>query len=279
MKTALMLGTFDGVHKGHLQVLSVPCGYKKIAVTFIQSPKSVMLGKEEAITLFEEKCRILKLAGADEIYPLDFCDVRDISAENFLNMLYEKFSPSLISCGFNYRFGKGGEGDTELLSRFCAERGIEFKCANEVCFGGQTVSSTLIRGYIKSGEPAAANKLLFEPFSFCAEVRQGDMRGRTIGFPTINQKYPEGLVELRHGVYKVKVITEDGEYIGISDIGLRPTYPTDGVISETHIKDFSGNLYGKQVRIIPLEFLREEKKFESIDALKEQIAKDLDKIK
>lgn len=279
MKNALMLGTFDGVHKGHIEVLTVPYGYKKIAVTFIKSPKAVISGKEEAITPFEEKCRILKAAGVDEIYPLDFCKVRDIAAEDFLNILLTELKPSLISCGFNYRFGKDGVGNTELIFRFCKEKGIEFRCASAVEVDGKTVSSTLIRNYLKSGDIETANRLLFEPFGFCAQVKKGAQRGRTIGFPTINQQYPQGIVELKHGVYKVKVITDSGEYIGIADIGIRPTYPTDGVISETYIKDFSGDLYGKNIKIIPLEFLRDEKRFDSIEALKKQIAEDLDKIK
>ena len=116
-----------------------------------------------------------------------------------------------------------------------------------------------------------ANELLFEPFGFEAEVRKGDQRGRTIGFPTINQKYPDELVKLKFGVYKVKVIVQNQEYIGMCDIGNRPTYPTNEVIVETFIKDFSGDLYFKNVKIVPIEFLREEKKFESLEDLKNQI--------
>lgn len=278
MRNALMLGTFDGVHKGHLAVLSPKGDFRKIAVTFAKSPKSVMSGINEAIVTFENRCRILKEIGIDEVHPLDFSLVKNIEAEDFLKYLYKEYNPALISCGFNFRFGKGGKGDYNLLLEFTKKHNIELNCVSPIKFGEEVVCSTLIRNYLKNGEIEKANELLFEPFCFEAEVRKGDQRGRTIGFPTINQKYPEELVKLKFGVYKVKVIVGNEEYIGLSDIGNRPTYPTNEVIAETFIKDFSGDLYFKNVKIVPLEFLREEKKFESLEALKNQIAEDLKRI-
>lgn len=278
MKNALMLGTFDGVHKGHLAVLSPKGNFKKIAVTFAKSPKAVMSGISESITTFENKCRILTEVGVDEVHPLDFSLVKNIEPEDFLEYLLKEYNPALISCGFNFKFGKGGKGDTKLLSEFCQKNGIELACAEPIKIGDEVVCSTLIRNYLKNGEIDKANELLFEPFCFEAEVRKGDQRGRTIGFPTINQKYPDELVKLKFGVYKVKVIVQNQEYIGMCDIGNRPTYPTNEVIVETFIKDFSGDLYFKNVKIVPIEFLREEKKFESLEDLKNQIAEDLKRI-
>lgn len=278
MKNALCLGTFDGVHIGHRAVFALAESMYRIAVTFKKPPKAIISGKEELIYTFEEKCRILKKIGINEILPLDFEKVRDISPENFLEDLYEKYNPSVIACGFNYRFGKNGEGNTDLLFDFCKKKGIEFKFAEPIKYDGETVSSTIIRNNLKNGEIEKANKLLYEPFSFTATVNHGEMRGRTIGFPTINQVYPKELTLIKNGVYKVKVIAENKEYSGISDVGKRPTYPLDYTISETYIKDFSGDLYGKEVKIIPLQFLREEKKFKNLTELKKQIAEDLNKI-
>ena len=116
---------------------------------------------------------------------------------------------------------------------------------------------------------------MLKPFSFSAEVIKGDSRGRTIGFPTINQKYPQELVKIKFGVYKTKVLVDGKEFDGVTNIGLRPTFESDYVISETYIKNFSGDLYGKTVRIIPCKFLREEKKFSSLLELKNQIEKDI----
>jgi riboflavin kinase/FMN adenylyltransferase len=117
------------------------------------------------------------------------------------------------------------------------------------------------------------------PFFFEAEVLQGDKRGRTIGFPTINQKYPEDLVKVKFGVYKTKVIADGKAYDGITNIGLRPTFESEYIISETFIKDFSGDLYGKTVKIVLEEFIRPEVKFGSLEELKQQIEKDINYIK
>lgn len=277
MKNALMLGTFDGVHIGHKRVLQIEGDYKKIAVTFAKSPKSVISGVNEAITTFADKCRILKNIGIDEVHPLDFELVRDIKAQDFLGYLYKEYKPSLISCGFNYNFGKNGEGNHALLAEFCKKNDITLRCVPPVKCKESVVSSTLIRNYLRAGEIERANELLSEPFCFSAEVRHGEKRGRTIGFPTINQVYPNELVEIKFGVYKVKVTVDGKEYFGIADIGHRPTYPTNEVVSETFIKNFSGDLYGKTVKITPIGFIREEIKFDSLEQLKDRIAKDLNK--
>lgn len=276
MKTALCLGTFDGLHKGHRAVLNLPSDYKKIAVTFKTPPKASKQNEPMLIMSLEDKCKALYKCGIDEIHLLDFDKVKDISPFEFLQFLKKEFSPSLISCGFNYRFGKGGEGDAIYLAAFCEENNIEFKCVQSVNLNGNSVSSTVIRETIKNGEVEKANKLLFEPFSFETEVLQGDKRGRTIGFPTINQKYPTETVRLKFGVYKTKVSFRGKEFDGITNIGIRPTYKSDYVISETYIKNFSGDLYGENVKITPVKFLREEKKFNSIEELKKQIEKDLE---
>lgn len=278
MKNALCLGTFDGVHIGHRAVIALADGYNRIAVTFKKPPRAVVSGKEELICTFENKCAILKRNGINEIAPLDFEEVKNISARDFFSFLLETYNPAVIVCGFNYRFGKNGEGDTGLLSELCRKNGVAFKYSEPVEYGGEPVSSTAIRGYIKNGEIEKANSLLSEPFSFIATVKHGAERGRTIGFPTINQEYPKELVKLKKGVYKVKIDIDGKEYLGISDIGQRPTYPIDYIISETFIADFSGDLYGKEIKITPTLFLREEKKFSGLDELKKQLEEDLNKI-
>lgn len=275
MENAIALGTFDGVHKGHRAVLRLPDAYKKIAVTFSVPPKAVLKGDVSLIQTPEDKCRILKNIGIDEVLLLNFEDVRNMAPQEFLQFLKDKYNPRLISCGFNYRFGKNGEGDCDTIKNFCEKNGIIFKKTEPVRFEDDIISSTYIRGLLKNGLVKEANELLSEPFSFETEVIDGDHRGRTIGFPTANQKYPENLVKLRFGVYKTRIEVEGETYFGITDIGIRPTYELDYIISETYIKNFSGDLYGKKIRIIPLEFLREEKKFSSLYELEEQIKKDI----
>ncbi len=278
-KTAIALGTFDGVHLGHRAVLDLPNDYKRVAVTFIAPPKTEFSGKKELITTTRDKCERLRKIGIDEICLLEFSKVKDMSAKDFLDFLNQKYAPSMISCGFNYRFGKNGGGNTEILKEYCKAKAIELKIHNCICYDSVPVSSTLIREMLACGKIEEANKLLTEPFSFTAEIINGDKRGRTIGFPTINQKYPEELVKIKFGVYKTLVEFDGEKYTGITDIGIRPTYESDYVISETHILDFSGDIYGKEVKITPLSFLREEKKFLTLQELKNQIDADLKYIK
>lgn len=275
MKTAIALGTFDGVHIAHRFVLSVPNEYKKVAVTFKMPPKMFFEGESELLMTYEDKVLALKSLGFSEIVSLDFEKVKNTEASEFLELLYEQYNPSLISCGFNYRFGKNGGGDVALLKTFCEKKGIECRVCEAVTVDGQAVSSTLIRKLLKQGEIKKANELLASEFSFTASVDHGDERGRTIGFPTLNQKYPEDLVKIKFGVYKTKVLFDGEEYDGITNIGIRPTFETDYVISETFIKDFSGELYGKDVKIVPKKFLRDEIKFASLEELKKQIEKDI----
>lgn len=275
MKRAIALGTFDGVHKGHRAVLSLPADMQKTAVIFAQPPKALLSGEPSSIMTAEDKCAALKKIGIDEVFTLDFNRVKDMPPADFLIFLKEKFTPDLISCGFNYHFGKNAAGNTDMLHDFCRQNGIEFNCHCAACEGGEPISSTRIREHLKNGEIEAANDLLTFPFSFTAEVISGDRRGRTIGFPTINQKYPSELIPLKFGVYRSKIIADGSEYEGITNIGIRPTFKTDYIISETYIIGFSGNLYGKSVKIEPLKFVRGEVKFSSVDELKRQIAADI----
>lgn len=276
MKTAVALGTFDGLHNAHREVLSLPDGYKKTAVIFKMPPKMLMSGKSELLSGFDDKCRLLKEFGIDEIITLDFDKVKNTSPEDFLTYLKNDVGADFIACGFNYRFGKNGAGDTQMLEAFCKQNSIKLRISSPYLLSdGNALSSSYIRSLIKNGEIEKANSFLYKPFSFTAKVNKGDQRGRTIGFPTINQKYPEMLVNLRFGVYKTEISVDGKKYEAITDVGHRPTYETDYVISETFIKNFSGDLYGKDVTVTLLKFLRDEKKFASLDELKEQIEKDL----
>lgn len=279
MKTAIALGTFDGIHIAHRLVLELPDGYKKTAVIFRKPPKMFFNLETELLMTFETKLEKLKKMGFSDITVLDFQKVKNVSANDFLEFLYTKFNPQMISCGFNYRFGNNGAGDTELLQKFCDRKGIVLKICQPVKKDGVMVSSTQIRNLLKCGYIEKANEMLKEPFSFTAEVIKGEQRGRTIGFPTANQKYPEDLVKPKFGVYKTKAYIDGNIYDGITDIGIRPTFESDYVISETHLKNFQGNLYGKTVTIMFEKFLREEKKFDSLEELKKQIKKDISQIK
>lgn len=273
---SIALGMFDGVHLGHQAVLksATEGGFKSVAVTFASLPFKTggwLMTKEQ-------KEAELKKQGIDEVFFLDFCEVCDMSPDEFMSYIQKKYCVKKICCGFNYHFGRRAQGNTEFLQKYCDERNIELSVCERVCFEGETVSSSYIRSLLSDGNIARASLLLTRPFSFKAKVSHGDRRGRSIGFPTTNQVYPEDLATPRFGVYKTKVIIDNKEYVGVSNIGMRPTYRNDFVSAETFIKDFSGDCYGKEIELSLLEFLRPERQFDSIDSLKAAIADDLSKI-
>ena len=277
MKNAVALGTFDGLHKGHLAVLDLPHNYHKIAITFKQPPKAHNANTSIMLLTTEEKCNRLINMGFEPVC-LDFNEAKQIPAEDFLQQIKEQYDPAYISCGFNYRFGHNGLGDTELLQNFCTQSGIILNVCPPVTDGEEVISSSRIRNYLSNGEIESANRLLSEPFSFEARVSAGDGRGRTLGYPTINQRYPAELARIKFGVYATDIVIDGKLYHGITNIGTRPTFPVDYIVSETFIQDFSADVYGKMVKIILRRFLRAEKKFTGAEELALQIKKDIENI-
>ena len=167
MKTAVALGTFDGLHTAHRDVLNLPDGYKKIAITFEVPPKMVVFGESELLLSKKDKCRYLKELGIDEIVILDFNKVRNDSPEKFLSFLKNDIGADYIACGFNYRFGKNGAGDTALLSDYCNKNSIELRVSKPYLLSdGKPLSSSYIRSLLKNGEMEKATEVLYKPFSF-----------------------------------------------------------------------------------------------------------------
>ncbi|MBO7520540.1 MAG: hypothetical protein J6T73_07165 [Clostridia bacterium] len=274
MKTAVVLGTFDGLHKGHRAVIEAAGGFYTVAVTFGIPPKAVLSGELKLLMTMEDKAAGLKALGVNEIYSLDFSKVCNISPGDFLLHITEKFSPSLIVCGFNYRFGKDAAGDTGTLSSFCKRHGIDLKIAESVG-GDKPVSSSALRALIAKGDTAAANEQIYGGFGFSSPVLHGDCRGRVLGFPTVNQEFPAELTVPKFGVYASKVIIDGREYESITNLGVRPTYKTDFTGCETFIKDFTGDIYGKTVTLKLLRFVRPERKFSSRRELENTVKADI----
>ena len=275
MKTAIALGTFDGLHAGHRAVIEKTADFFSVAVTFRIPPKNVISGKSQLLILPEQRTALLKRLGVNQVDMQNFEDVRDVEASVYLEDLYERYKPSRIVCGYNYRFGKNATGDTAFLGEFCKKNNVEFCCVDALCDGENEISSTVIREYIKSGEIQKANDLLLAPFSFTAKVVHGDKRGRTLGFPTANQVYPELLVKAKFGVYISRVTIDGKLYDAITNVGIRPTFKTDTVGCETYIKGFCGDIYGVVMKTELVRFIREEQKFDSLDELKRAISNDI----
>lgn len=275
MKNAVVLGTFDGVHLGHKAVIENAKGYCVTAVTFKKAPRAYFDGKTKALMTSEDRIRRLETLGVTNTVMLEFNSVKDISSIDFLDKIREEYKPLLICCGYNYHFGKNAKGDTALLSEYCKKHNIELSVSECVKIDKIPVSSTLIREKISLGKIDEANKMLGYNFGFKAEVVNGDKRGRTLGFPTINQAFPDELTLPLFGVYETRVTINSKTYRAITNIGHRPTFLTDKVFCETYIENFSGEVYGDTVDLRFIKFIREEKKFSSPDELKQTIAQDV----
>ena len=272
---AAALGSFDGLHLGHRQVigntLSVP-GLRPAVITFQQNP-SVSLQKKPVplLTTNEQKLALLEEMGVEVVYLLPFDRIRDMEPEDFVEALYRVCRIRALSCGFNFRFGKNGRGDAGLLKELCREKGIELSVTPPVSVAGETVSSTRIRACLEQGDVQQAGQLLGRPFGYDFEVTHGRQLGRTWGTPTINQPFPAGYVLPRFGVYASLVEVEGQKYYGVTNIGVKPTVGSDCALSETWIPEFSGDLYGKKVPVELLDFIRPERKFDSLEQLKNEI--------
>ena len=275
MKRAVALGTFDGVHSGHRAVLKHSSDYLLTVITFGFPPKSYFSGNTELLMTVDDRKKALYELGAEKVVILDFEKVKDTDADIFLNSIKADYSPDLILCGFNYKFGKNATGNTELIRKFCIENGIELSVCPAIENNGLPLSSTYIRNLITAGDIESANRYIYGGFGFTSTVLHGDKRGRKIGFPTINQSFPEELIKPKFGVYASRIIIDGKSYNCVTNIGVRPTFKTEKVTCESFIFDFSDDIYGKSVTLKPLRFLREEKKFDGLTTLKKAIDNDL----
>lgn len=280
--TSLALGNFDGVHTGHCAVISEAVQMARRwellpgAVVFREHPQAVLRGCAPA-RLCDDRMRLraFEAAGAQAICVVDFQEIMRLSPEAFVEqILVRRLHARALSCGYDYRFGGGCTGDAAKLRELCQGYGIRFSMAEEVDFCGLPVSSTRIRAALEQGRPEEANAMLGRPFCYDFTVVGGDRRGRKLGAPTINQFFPSGFVVPKFGVYASKTLVEGRYHPSVTNIGMRPTIGTQSLRSETYIMDFSGDLYGQNIEVSLLHFLRGEVRFESLDALRAQIAAD-----
>ena len=275
---AVAVGNFDGIHLGHRALLlKLTEEAKRLdlpAVVFSfdpdDNPKSALLLADKS-----QKSKLLRKLGVDVLVSGRFSDFRDVTATDFaMGFLLGELGAKSIICGYDFRFGKGREGSVALLRELLLPEGVEVCVPQAVETDGTPVSSSLIRNLVSSGEVAKASALLGRYFSFSSRVCEGARLGRRLGFPTINQPYPQTMVKPRFGVYAVYIKLEGGIYSGVANFGVKPTVGGSEPICETHIFDYSGDCYGKTAEIYFVEFLREEEKFDSLEQLKEQIERD-----
>ena len=287
LKRAIALGFFDGVHIGHGALLNKTkqrareMGAVPSVLSFDVHPDTLVFGKDVPL--------INSALGREEIIRRCY-GISDVVFIHFsrqtMQMPWQEFADNIISqlglvwivVGHDFCFGYRGEGTAKKLRDYCAERKIGCDIIEPVCLDGRIVSSTYIRTLIADGDMEQAARYLGHPHTLQDTVHSGYHLGTKLGAPTINMSFPEGVIVPRHGVYAAKVYLEDGsEHIAVANIGVRPTVSEDQSVNvETHLIEFSGNLYGRQARVEFYRFLRPERKFPDYEALSRQIRQDAD---
>ncbi len=277
---AIALGNFDGVHRGHQKLfeLAGEKGHKKVAWTFTTLAKPGLV--VPYLTDMKAKLALFKEYGLDYAIFEEFESVRELDYICFARKyLVENFSPARVVCGFNFRFGHKGVGDAEMLRDLLSEIGVDVDVMQPVFRHSKTVSSSAIRVAVMLGDMDGAFDLLGHPFSVNFPVCHGKELGRKLGIPTINQNFPEGHIIPRHGIYACTASVDGNIYIAVTNIGTRPTVSGNYVNCETHIINYSGDLYDKEVKIDFYGYLRDEMRFGSVDELASQIRKDIESAK
>ena len=280
----LALGFFDGVHIAHRALIAraKECASElgaRLGVFTFPSKGSVKSGAPR-IYGDGEKLGIFESLGVDFTVLADFSSLSSLSAEKFVSdVLISDLGAAVCAAGFNFRFGKGASGNSATLSALMAENGARAVIEDELSDGGQTVSASRIRTLLSDGEISEAARLLGEPYSLTGEVERGNSMGKRLGYPTVNIRIGSGRALPRRGVYKSSVEVDGKIHKGLTNLGTCPTLGEREVHAETYILGFSGDLYGKRVRVRLLEFLRDERRFNSPDELKMQINVDINTIK
>ena len=287
IRRAIALGFFDGVHIGHGALLektkerAAEIGATASVLSFDVHPDKLVFGNDVPLinsSLGREEI-IRRCYGIDNVVFLHFNKhTMRIPWKDFLDEIIERLNLVWIVVGHDFRFGYKGEGTSEKLKAYCEEKGIGCDIIQAVTLDGRIVSSTYIRTLIAEGEMEEAARYLGHPHTLADTVRSGYHLGTRLGTPTINMCFPDGVIVPRHGVYAAKVYLEDGSsHIAVCNVGVRPTVSENNRVNiESHLLDFSGNLYGRQARIEFYRFIRPEKKFGSFEELAEQIHRDAD---
>ena len=279
---AVSLGNFDGVHKGHQKLMKENIKISKAknlrpsVLLFKENTKNILNGEREYLTSLEDKIEILKNLGIECFCLLEFSDkFKDLSPYEFIEkILYKKLNTKYVIVGDNYRFGKMAKGDIKTLKKYEEDFAYKTKVVDFELDDGKIINSTDIRQMVREGKIEKANKDLGHPFKMQGKVIKGAQRGRLLNFPTANLKPSFKYVTAKSGVYFTRVNIDRDCYYALTDIGTNPTFENKKMKIETYIMDFSKDIYGKNISIEFLEYLRPDYKFNSPEELIAQMEKD-----
>jgi riboflavin kinase / FMN adenylyltransferase len=269
----LAIGEFDGVHLGHREVIR---GADTV-LTFEPHPRTVVApdSAPKLLTSLATKTDLVASLGVDELVVIPFDGDRMAqTAQEFIDHeLVERLGAQRVSVGENFRFGNRARGDADLLR---AQDAFETRVVEMVELEGEIISSTHIRGLVAAGDVTTAERFLGAPFHMRGIVAHGDKRGRTLGFPTANLVPDPRLVVPDHGIYACRAEVDGATHVAAVNVGVRPTFKTGrGLLVEAFLLDFDGDIYGRELRLDFLERLRGERRFDSVEALIEQMGQDV----
>jgi riboflavin kinase/FMN adenylyltransferase len=284
--TVVTLGTFDGLHLGHHRIVesviqkAEQIGARNFLITFDPHPRKVIPGRDDVklLSTLEEKIKILEELGLENLFIIKFTtEFSKQTPEQFVEKyLVNGIGLKEIVVGYDHHFGKGRDGDFELLKKLGQRFGFAVTLIPEYSIGGENVSSTKIRNALLTGDILTANRLLGRFYSFKGRVVKGDGRGKDLGFPTANLSVEDNdkLIPAK-GIYASECFIEGDKYYGLLSLGSRPTFYNDGlIIPEFYIFDFNKSIYDKILEVNLVERIRDEEKFNSVEELIAQMKKD-----
>lgn len=284
--SAVAIGKFDGIHRGHQSLLrhileQKEKGLRAVVFTFDLSPAVLFSGESlPELTTKREKRKLFEELGIDVLieFPLNK-ESAAMSAEEFIErVLAEQMKTAYVAAGTDLSFGRGGKGDTKLLEKFAGQYGYRTDIIEKVCLDGVEISSSYVREVVKAGDMEKAERLIGEAYSVSGTVAHGKKLGRRLGMPTVNLLPEIEKLLPPYGVYFSEVSYGDRVYKGITNIGCKPTVNNEkqaGV--ETYLYDFAQEIYGKEITVRLFSFHRPEMKFQSVEELKKQMAADIAK--
>ncbi len=279
------MGTYDGLHLGHQALLARlrehagRLGVPTLMVTFEPMPREFLTpdNPPARLTSLRERWRCLEHMQLDGLCVLRFgTATRSLTADQFADLLAERLRPAVVIVGHDFRFGRGGGGTAEMLQAAGQRLGFEVDIVAPVTLGGERLSSSAIREALAVGDLVRAERLLGRPYTMIGRVVRGEQLGRKLGFPTANLRFAHRRVPVS-GIFAVTVRVRGGAASGlpgVASIGTRPTVGGTEPLLEVHLFDFDGDLYGREIAVEYVQYLRPELKFESLDAMVAQIHQD-----
>ncbi len=284
-KAQITIGNFDGVHRGHREFLSIikddckKSRSKFLVITFVPHPVQILKAQSGfLINTFSERRELLSECGVDYLFEIDFTrDFSTLGPQEFLEKFVFVFAGiEKLYLGHDFAFGANKSGNYNVAKDLCDKHSVHLVLQDEFQMGTDSISSSIVRSEITGGNMEKAQSLLGRKYFLSGRVIKGEGRGRQIGFPTANLGYDKELIVPQRGVYITQTTFKDLTYNSVTNIGFNPTFNSGTQINiETHLLDFSRDIYGEEVRVSFIKKLREEKKFSSVNDLINQIDQDV----